>query len=87
MILKKIYTEPPTFEPVEFKLGMNFIYGKKKSTDSKKSLNSIGKSTFLDLLDFALLSNYNASSKRLYAAYNKGLLKNKSQSLIFKSEI
>jgi len=85
MILKKIYTEPPTFEPVEFKLGMNFIYGKKKSTDSKKSLNSIGKSTFLDLLDFALLSNYNASSKRLYAAYNKGLLKNKSVILEFEN--
>jgi len=83
MILKKIYTDPQTFEPVEFKLGMNFIYGKKKSTDSKKSLNSIGKSTFLDLLDFALLSNYNSSSKRLYAAYNKGLLKNKSVILEF----
>jgi uncharacterized protein YydD (DUF2326 family) len=76
MILKKIYTEPQTFEPVEFVLGMNFIYGKKKSTDSKKSLNSIGKSTFLDLLDFALLSNFNVSSKRLYAAYEKGILKN-----------
>jgi len=84
MYLKKIYTEPITFEPVEFKPGINFIYGKKeKSTDSKKSLNNIGKSTFLDLIDFALLSNFNQYNKRLYSAYQKGLLKNKSVILEF----
>ncbi len=87
MYLKKIYTEPLTFEPVEFKPGINFIYGKKeKSTDSKKSLNNIGKSTFLDLIDFALLSNFSSFNKRLYSAYKKGLLKNKRLILEFEIE-
>lgn len=85
MYLERLYTEPITFEPVEFKPGINFIFGKKeKSTQSKKSLNNIGKSTFLDLLDFALLSNYNKGNKRLYAAYNKGHLKGKTVILDFK---
>lgn len=90
MYLKKIYTEPITFKPVEFKPGINFIYGKKeKLTDSKKSLNNIGKSTFLDLIDFALLSNFNIYNKRLYSAYQKGILKGKSVilELEFKNQI
>ena len=85
MYLERLYTEPQIFEPVEFKPGINFIFGKKeKSTQSKKSLNNIGKSTFLDLLDFALLSNFNKSNKRLFAAYNKGYLKEKTVVLEFK---
>lgn len=85
MYLERLYTEPQTFEPVEFRPGINFIFGKKeKSTQSKKSLNNIGKSTFLDLLDFALLSNFNRNNERLYAAYNKGHLKEKSVILEFK---
>jgi uncharacterized protein YydD (DUF2326 family) len=85
MYLEKLYTEPQIFDPVEFRPGINFIFGKKeKSTQSKKSLNNIGKSTFLDLLDFALLSNYNKSNKRLFAAYNKGYLKEKTVVLEFK---
>ncbi|MBT3207282.1 MAG: DUF2326 domain-containing protein [Bacteroidetes bacterium] len=84
MYLNKLYTEPITFEPVEFKSGINFIFGKKeKSTQSKKSLNNIGKSTFLDILDFALLSDYNSRNKRLFAAYNKGYLKEKTVVLEF----
>ena len=60
-----------------FKEGINFIFGKKeKSTDTKNSLNGIGKSTFLDLLDFSLLASYNSRSlPRLQAAEKKGILK------------
>ncbi len=84
MYLEKLYTEPQIFNPVKFKPGINFIFGKKEKTaQSKKSLNNIGKSTFLDLLDFTLLSNYNNGSKRLYAAYNKGYLKGKTVVLEF----
>ena len=84
MYLRKIYTEPITFNPVKFRPGINFIYGKKeKSTDTKKSLNNIGKSTFLDLIDFAFLSNFNRYNRRLYSAYNKGLLKGKKVVLEF----
>ena len=70
MFLKKIYTEPfPIFEPVEFRNGMNFIYGKKEVLNPKNSLNSIGKSTFLDLIDFCLLASYNKShNPRLVAS-------------------
>ncbi|MEO6304707.1 MAG: DUF2326 domain-containing protein [Bacteroidia bacterium] len=77
MILNSLYTTPKQlFEPVNFINGINFIYGKKtKTTDSKKSLNGIGKSTFLDLLDFCMLSSYDSRNKRLYAAYEKGILK------------
>lgn len=76
MILKRLYTLPQKFDPVTFVPGVNFIYGKKtKSTDSKKSLNGIGKSTFLDLIDFCLLSSYDKRNKRLHAAYEKGILK------------
>lgn len=79
MFLDKIYSEPEVFEPVEFKRGINYIFGKKeldKEGEVKKSLNGIGKSTFLDLIDFALLASYNKrDSKRLHAAYQKGILK------------
>jgi uncharacterized protein YydD (DUF2326 family) len=86
MILKKLSLTPERlFEPVEFVKGINYIFGKKaKSTDTKNSLNGIGKSAFLDLLDFCLLANFNPrDSKRLHAAYQKGILKGISAELIF----
>lgn len=60
MYLKRLYSEPQgLFEEVRFKNGVNFIYGKKDTNnDPKASLNSIGKSTFLDLLDFCLLASH-----------------------------
>jgi uncharacterized protein YydD (DUF2326 family) len=58
MYLRKLYSQPEgLFQPIEFKDGINFIFGKKdKATDPKKSLNGIGKSLVLDLIDFCLLS-------------------------------
>jgi uncharacterized protein YydD (DUF2326 family) len=65
MYLKSLYSEPSgLFEPIHFKDGVNFIFGKKdKTTDSKNSLNGIGKSTSLELIDFCLLSDFNKSSR------------------------
>lgn len=87
MILKKLYLEPDSlFEQVVFKPGINFIFGKKEVSEGneKLSLNGIGKSTFLDLIDFALLASFTKkNSKRLYAAYESGILKNKSVVLEF----
>lgn len=87
MILKKLYLEPDSlFEPIVFKPGINFIFGKKEVSEGneKLSLNGIGKSTFLDLIDFALMSSFTKNnSKRLYDAYNKGILKGKSVVLEF----
>lgn len=86
MILKKLSLTPQRlFEPVEFVKGINYIFGKKtKSADTRKSLNGIGKSTFLDILDFCLLANFNQrDSKRLYAAHQRGILKGISAELVF----
>lgn len=70
MYLLRLYSEPQgLFEDVRFKNGINFIYGKKQISEPKSSLNSIGKSTFLDLIDFCLLASYQKShNPRLYAA-------------------
>ena len=58
MFLKRLYSEPiGLFPSVEFKDGVNFIFGKKdKESDKKDSLNGIGKSLLVDLIDFCLLS-------------------------------
>ena len=68
MFLKKLYSEPPRlFQTVKFKTGINFIFGKKHTAkDTKESLNSIGKSTLLDLIDFCLLSDFSKKNTRLY---------------------
>lgn len=72
MFLNKLYTEPySVFEPVTFSNGLNFIFGKKEVENPKNSLNSIGKSTFLDLIDFCLLASFTKShNPRLHSASN-----------------
>ncbi len=59
MFLKKLYSEPEgLFPAIEFKNGVNFIFAKKeKSSDTKNSLNGIGKTLLLDLIDYCLLSS------------------------------
>ncbi|MCZ7603099.1 MAG: DUF2326 domain-containing protein [Melioribacteraceae bacterium] len=88
MLLKKIYTSPEElFEPVRFKDGINYIFGKKEEADGpqkKNPLNGIGKSTFLDLIDYALCASFsNDNAKRLRAAYESGILKGISINLEF----
>jgi uncharacterized protein YydD (DUF2326 family) len=76
MILKRLYTEPTELFPaVVFKPGLNFIYGIKDKPDD--TLNGIGKSLFLDFLDFALLSFFNHSANtRLNRAFRKNIITN-----------
>lgn len=59
MFLKRFYSEPEGLFPViEFKNGVNFIFAKKeKSDDTKNSLNGVGKTLLLDLIDYCLLSS------------------------------
>lgn len=69
--LKRIYSNPSDlFETTEFIDGVNFVFGRKdEENDPKNSLNGIGKSTFLDLIDFCLLSSFNNEhNPRLYSA-------------------
>jgi uncharacterized protein YydD (DUF2326 family) len=71
MFLKRLYSSPEgLFPTVEFKDGVNFIFGKKdKESDKKDSLNGIGKSLLIDLIDFCLLAAYKANlNPRLYKA-------------------
>ncbi|MDF0718236.1 hypothetical protein PY092_18890 [Muricauda sp. 334s03] len=70
MFLKKIYSEPlGLFPEVNFTNGLNIIYGIKDEENPKESLNSVGKSTFLDLIDFTLLSSFRKNhNPRLYKA-------------------
>jgi len=74
MILKKLYLDPPIFEPVEFKLGINYIFGAKDTNDAKESLNTIGKSTFLDLINFALGADFGTRNPRLKIAFDKKII-------------
>ena len=76
MFLRKLYSEPAgLFHPqpvITFKDGINFIFGRKdKESDSKDSLNGIGKSLLLDFIDFCLLSSI---SPRIKLAEKEGLL-------------
>jgi len=59
MYLKRFYSEPEgLFPAIEFKNGVNFIFAKKeKNTDTRKSLNGVGKTLLLDLIDYCLLSS------------------------------
>lgn len=71
MYLKRLYSEPAgLFSSVEFKDGVNFIFGRKdKESDKKDSLNGIGKSLLVDLIDFCLLSTLKSDpSSRLSKA-------------------
>ncbi|MCF8239753.1 MAG: DUF2326 domain-containing protein [Melioribacteraceae bacterium] len=83
MKLVSISTQPnELFPAVEFDSGLNFIYGIRDLPGD--SLNCIGKSLFLDFIDFGLLGYFSPQhNSRLSRAYNKKLLKNCSVNLKF----
>ena len=61
MYLKKFYTRPAKyFSEIKFKPGVNYIYGyrDKPQGKGKDSLNNLVKSMFLDIIDFALVSDF-----------------------------
>ena len=76
MFLKRLYSEPsglfrsgkPEYpNTIVFKEGFNFIFGKKgDETDSKESLNGLGKSSICDLIDFCLLAEFNSKNTRIF---------------------
>lgn len=57
--LKKLYSEPEIFDPIQFESGLNIIMGD-KSTDSKKT-NGVGKSICIEFLNFCLLKKFSES--------------------------
>lgn len=76
MFLKKLYSEPLGLfrsgkpehpHSIDFQEGFNFIFCiKVNETDSRDSLNGVGKSSICDLIDFCLLSEFNTKNTRLY---------------------
>ncbi len=89
MYLKKFYTRPDKyFSDITFKDGINYVYGyrDKPQGKGKDSLNNLGKSSFLDLIDFTLGSDFTIENNaRLYTAYEKGFLENLTVYLEFES--
>ncbi|WKZ69974.1 MAG: DUF2326 domain-containing protein [Melioribacteraceae bacterium] len=89
MYLKKFYTRPAKyFSDITFRDGINYVYGYRDKTQGKKkdSLNNLGKSSFLDLIDFTLGSDFSKDKNpRLYTAYDIGFLKGLTVYLEFES--
>lgn len=53
--LKRLYSEPEVFDPIQFESGLNIILGE-KSEDSNKT-NGVGKSVCIEFLNFCLLKD------------------------------
>lgn len=75
MYLRKLYSDPEgLFPSTTFGDGMRFIYAKKdQPSDTKKSLNGVGKSLFVNLVDYCLLSSISPHIKSVIK--NNDLLK------------
>jgi uncharacterized protein YydD (DUF2326 family) len=57
--INKLYSEPFSFEPVEFKAGINLILGEKDESSNKT--NGVGKSLLIEFINFALMKDYSRS--------------------------
>ncbi len=53
MQIKRLYTDPPTIDPIDFTAGVNLILGESDDTSSKN--NGVGKSLCIEFLNFGLL--------------------------------
>lgn len=53
MLIKRLYTQPATIEPIKFEAGVNIILGEQDDTSSKN--NGVGKSLCIEFLNFGLL--------------------------------
>lgn len=69
--LNSIYSETNLFDKVTFHLGINIILGKYSTITEKSSINGIGKSTLVRLINFAFLSNLQGSLDIKHASFLK----------------
>ena len=53
MLIKRLYTQPATIEPIKFEAGVNIILGEPDDTSSKN--NGVGTSLCIEFLNFGLL--------------------------------
>lgn len=57
--LRKLYSEPEVFSPIEFQSGLNIILGEKSEGSNKT--NGVGKSVCIEFLNFCLLKKADES--------------------------
>jgi uncharacterized protein YydD (DUF2326 family) len=53
--IDRLYTDPMTIDPIEFKEGLNIILGERDETSDKR--NGVGKSLCIEFLNFAFLKS------------------------------
>lgn len=57
-MIKRVFTNQPSFKPVEFTSGMNVIWADRTKDSTKKdSRNGLGKSTLIEIIHFCLGAN------------------------------
>ena len=70
--LKKLYSEPATFDPLVFHDGVNIILGERSEEgNQERKQNGVGKSLVIEFLRFALLAEF---SKNRVSRIPKGVL-------------
>ena len=57
--LKRLYSEPELFEPINFRNGINFIFG--ETNESSVKTNGVGKSLSIEFLSYCLLKKFSDS--------------------------
>ncbi len=57
--LKRLYSEPEVFDPIQFESGLNIILGEKSEGSNKT--NGVGKSVCIEFINFCLLKKTNDS--------------------------
>lgn len=59
LTIKRLYSEPSLFEPIEFFNGFNLILG--ETTNESVKTNGVGKSLCIEFINYALLKDHNKS--------------------------
>ena len=57
--IKKLYSEPKVFEPIDFKDGFNLILG--ETTEGNVKTNGVGKSMAVEFINYALMKRHSDS--------------------------
>jgi uncharacterized protein YydD (DUF2326 family) len=59
LTIKRLYSEPSLFEPIDFFNGFNLIFG--ETTDNSVKTNGVGKSLCIEFINYALLKDHGKS--------------------------
>lgn len=63
MRLTKLWCDPPQFQPIEFRSGLNIIMAHRtEGASATDTTNGVGKTTFAKIVDFCLLASVDSAS-------------------------